>query len=258
MQAVFQIQIEPDRRFAARLVDKLTSWPILTTLATLIIIGTVFWAYGQFGKGTTFFTDADPQFAQVYIRARGNLSAAERHALVTEVEREALQVPGIEYMDARSTVVSNTGGGGMRGNVAAPANESRERRGCSTWRAVGTSSRKIGRIVSAPRSHVSEVPRAPRIAAGVFTRIASGDCLAIFPDTTDSVPWRSDVSNAPWLVVESNAKRSIDSVLFGPAESRLASRNAMPTAPSAPVTITSLACTRAPTGAVRRCAPRSM
>jgi multidrug efflux pump len=102
----------------ARLVDKLTSWPILTMTATVAIIAAVFWAYGQFGKGTTFFTDADPQFAQVYIRARGNLSAAERHDLMAEVEREALQVPGIEYMDSRSTVLSSSGGGGMGGNSA--------------------------------------------------------------------------------------------------------------------------------------------
>jgi multidrug efflux pump len=97
----------------ARIVDRLTSWPIATTLATFAIIATVFWSYGHFGKGTTFFTDADPQFAQVFIRARGNLSADERRDLVLEVEAEALQVPGIEYMDTRS-LVSSSGGGRNR------------------------------------------------------------------------------------------------------------------------------------------------
>src|SRR4029434_10396056 len=101
----------------ARAVDLLTSWPIATTLATFAIIFTVFWAYGHYGQGTTLLTEADPQFAQVFIRARGNLSADERRDLVLEVEKEALQVPGIEYMDSRSVVTS---GGGMRRN-AAPA-----------------------------------------------------------------------------------------------------------------------------------------
>jgi serine/threonine protein kinase len=44
-----------------------------------------------------------------------------------------------------------------------PACVSRDRRGCSTWRAVGTSSRRTPRTVSAPRSHVSALPRAPRM-----------------------------------------------------------------------------------------------
>jgi multidrug efflux pump len=122
-QDVFNLEQGDPRRIRgvtgayARAVDLLTSWPIATTLATFAIIFTVFWAYGQYGKGTTFFTEADPQFAQVFVRARGNLSADERRDLVLEVEKEALQVPGIEYMDSRSVVTS---GGGMRRN-AAPA-----------------------------------------------------------------------------------------------------------------------------------------
>ena len=101
----------------ARLVDAATSWPIVTTLATIAIIGSVFWAYGKFGAGTTFFTTTDPQFAQVFIRARGNLSADERRDLVLEVEHEALQVPGIQYMDTRSVV--SVGGGNRRSAVTA-------------------------------------------------------------------------------------------------------------------------------------------
>ncbi len=44
------------------------------------------------------------------------------------------------------------------------------------------------------------------MAVGVRTVIASGDCLAMRPETIDTEPFlRSDVSNWPWLVVESNA-----------------------------------------------------
>ncbi len=102
----------------ARVIDTVTGYPLTATLATVLIIVAVFMAYGRFGNGTTFFTDSDPQFAQVLIRARGNLSADERRDLVLDVEREALQVPGIEFMDTR-TVVSAGGGGGRGGSSTA-------------------------------------------------------------------------------------------------------------------------------------------
>ena len=101
----------------ARMIDRVTGYPITATLLTVGIIVLVFKAYGLYGVGTTFFTDSDPQFAQVLIRARGNLSANERLDLVLDVEREALQVPGIEFMDTR-TVLSGGGGGRGGGSVA--------------------------------------------------------------------------------------------------------------------------------------------
>src|SRR5689334_9928542 len=104
----------------------------------------------------------------------------------------------------------------------------------------------------------NSVPRTPSTAAGVFTFIASGDCLASLPETTASVPARSELSKPPWWVVESNAKRSIASTLFGPAESRLLSRKVMPTEPSAPVVTTSPACTAAPIAAGAFCPARSI
>ena len=53
--------------------------------------------------------------------------------------------------------------GGSLDSLVAPPAVSRDRRGCSTHLAVGTSSPRIGRIVSAPRNHVSRRPRAWRI-----------------------------------------------------------------------------------------------
>ena len=100
----------------ARVIDRVTGFPITASLLTIAIIIGVFMLYGRFGVGTTFFTDSDPQYAQVLIRARGNLSADERRDLVLEVEREALKVPGIEFMDTR-TVVSAGGGGRMGGSA---------------------------------------------------------------------------------------------------------------------------------------------
>ena len=51
----------------------------------------------------------------------------------------------------------------------------------------------------------NSVPRTPMMELGVCTRIASGDCLTILPETTASVPFLSEASNWPACVVLSNA-----------------------------------------------------
>src|SRR5947207_11375652 len=104
----------------------------------------------------------------------------------------------------------------------------------------------------------NSVPRTPRTAAGVRTFIASGDCLAILPDTAASVPRLSDVSNAPLCVVGSKAKRSMARLLSGPIDSRVLSPKVIPTDPSAPVITTSPSRTLAPTGTGSRCPTRSI
>ena len=49
------------------------------------------WAsYTQFGRGVEFFPDVEPEQAKVLVHARGNLSVAEKAALVAEVEAEIL------------------------------------------------------------------------------------------------------------------------------------------------------------------------
>src|SRR5712671_186265 len=103
----------------------------------------------------------------------------------------------------------------------------------------------------------NSVPRTPSIEEGVFTFIASGDCLAIFPDTTERVPLRREDSKAPSCVVELNAYRSMASTLLGPTDRSELSTKAIPADPSAPVTTVSVACRCVPTRAGRRWPLRS-
>src|SRR6266852_1427172 len=103
----------------------------------------------------------------------------------------------------------------------------------------------------------NSVPRTPSIEEGVFTFMASGDCLAIFPDTTDRVPLRREDSKAPSCVVELNAYRSMASTLLGPTDRSELSTNAIPADPSAPVTTVSVACRCVPTRAGSRWPLRS-
>jgi multidrug efflux pump len=78
----------------------------------------VFWAYGQFGRGMVFFNDADPQFVTVSVNARGNFSAVEIDRLVREVEQQVLQVAGIRSVNTQTTT---PGGGDLgRGGSAPP------------------------------------------------------------------------------------------------------------------------------------------
>jgi multidrug efflux pump len=59
----------------ARFLTVVCMRPAMTlgVIATLLV--GIFWAYGKFGAGTIFFSDADPQFIQVSVLGRGNFSA---------------------------------------------------------------------------------------------------------------------------------------------------------------------------------------
>ena len=83
----------------------------ITLLASVLVLVGSFWAYGQYGRGMTFFSDTDPSFARISVRARGNLSADEVYVLVREVEDRILAIPGIKSANT-NTVLGGGGGGG--------------------------------------------------------------------------------------------------------------------------------------------------
>ncbi|MEM6707937.1 MAG: efflux RND transporter permease subunit [Pseudomonadota bacterium] len=83
----------------AKVLKVSTRYAFTTTTITVLSLFGSFWAYGTFGKGMTFFSDSDPKFAVVTVRARGNLSAGETNALVTEVEEELLQIADIKDLN---------------------------------------------------------------------------------------------------------------------------------------------------------------
>jgi multidrug efflux pump len=86
--------------------------PFMTLTIIFSLLYCIFWAYGKYGVGTIFFSDADPQFIQVSVLGRGNFSASEVDELVLEVEREILQVSGIRFVNSRTILPG--GGGGSR------------------------------------------------------------------------------------------------------------------------------------------------
>ncbi len=98
----------------ARILEKASRFAPLTLAATVGLLILTFMAYGKFGNGVIFFNDADPQYASVLIKARGNLSTQESSALLLEVEEEVLKIAGIEEVNSTT---QDTSGSFFRGTT---------------------------------------------------------------------------------------------------------------------------------------------
>jgi multidrug efflux pump len=70
-------------------------------LAALLLVG-VQVAYGKYGSGVEFFPKVEPDYGQVIIHGRGNISLEEKNRIVAEVEREVLAFPGLKTVYARA------------------------------------------------------------------------------------------------------------------------------------------------------------
>jgi multidrug efflux pump len=92
-----------------RLLEKAILRPGVTLLLALALLLGGFAAYGQFGRGISFFPSIEPEFMQVQVRARDNLSIYERDDIVRQVEARLIGTEGVESIYARSTM--SAGGG---------------------------------------------------------------------------------------------------------------------------------------------------
>ena len=55
----------------ARFVSITSRYAVVTLSVIFTMLISIFWAYGKYGQGMIFFSDADPKFAQITVRARG-------------------------------------------------------------------------------------------------------------------------------------------------------------------------------------------
>jgi len=69
-------------------------------------------AYGVLGKGVEFFPAVEPEFVQVQVHARGDLSVYEKDQIMRDVENLLLDM---NYLEAVYTRTGSSGGGGMGG-----------------------------------------------------------------------------------------------------------------------------------------------
>ena len=103
-------QLKTFTGYFARLLIVVCARPGFTMVVVLGLLSSIFWAYGKFGVGTIFFSDADPQFIQVSVLGRGNFSARETNKLVLEVESEILEIPGIRFVNTQTMLPGVTNG----------------------------------------------------------------------------------------------------------------------------------------------------
>jgi len=75
-------------------------WVSVGGVTALLI--SIYVAFGTFGKGVEYFPDVEQPFGMIDIRARGDLSTAERDALVRQVEERVLGMPEIEFLYAKT------------------------------------------------------------------------------------------------------------------------------------------------------------
>ena len=84
-------------------------------IVMFLALGTLFvvpFTYVQVGKGVEFFPNVEPDYGQLYVKARGNLSIQEKDALVRQAEARLLGWPGLETIYTR---VGSAGGPGNDG-----------------------------------------------------------------------------------------------------------------------------------------------
>lgn len=98
-----------DRGIYMRTVRLALHHPLATIGATVLLLVGVIGTYGQYGKGVEFFPSVEPDFALVQVRARGNLSIAEKDGLVRKVEARMQNMPELGTIYARA-------GEGQRGS----------------------------------------------------------------------------------------------------------------------------------------------
>jgi multidrug efflux pump len=75
--------------------------PGATLALALALLVAVQMAYGRFGSGVEFFPKVEPDYGQVVVHARGNLSLDEKNALVGEVEKRVLAFEGLKTVYTR-------------------------------------------------------------------------------------------------------------------------------------------------------------
>ena len=77
-------------------------------------------AYGRFNHGVEFFPEVEPESAQIWLRARGDLSVQEKDTLLKQVESRLLGMSEVKALYARSLALPD-GQLGVAVGVTVPA-----------------------------------------------------------------------------------------------------------------------------------------
>lgn len=87
---------------------KLLNHPGKVLAVTVLFLVGTYITYGRLGAGVEFFPYQEPEFIQVAVHARGDLSIYEKDQIMQDVESRLLSM---DYLDAVYTRTTNSGGG---------------------------------------------------------------------------------------------------------------------------------------------------
>ena len=79
-----------------RILERLMVNPLRTFVALMLIFASIIITYRLFEKDTLYFAEIEPRQAIVLVRARGNLSLDDTEKLTRSVEKEVMQIKGIQ------------------------------------------------------------------------------------------------------------------------------------------------------------------
>ena len=85
-----------------RILDWALKRPWKIFISVILVLMMTFKAYGLWGAGTTFFPASEPDFLNINVHARGNLSLAEKAAFVHRVEDKIYDLPYFRNVYSRA------------------------------------------------------------------------------------------------------------------------------------------------------------
>ena len=116
-------------------VKRAVRHPFFVLLLAIALLVAVPDAYGNYGKGVEFFPNVEPDYGLLYVHARGNLSIAEKDALVRQAEHRILGWPGIKSVytrvGARAAASGNDVDADVVGTIQYEFVDWRERKGAN-------------------------------------------------------------------------------------------------------------------------------
>jgi multidrug efflux pump len=84
-----------------RTVKLALRYPGATLSLAFALLVSVTMLYGKIGKGVEFFPSVEPDYGQVIVHARGNISLDEKNRILAEVEQRVLQFKGLSTVYTR-------------------------------------------------------------------------------------------------------------------------------------------------------------
>jgi len=157
-----------------------------------------------FGKGVEFFVESEPDFAQVLVSARGNLSAAEKRNIMLEVEHRVAKVDGIDYIYASSggqNFGPNNQGGVPVDNIARISVQLKDYKERKSGRLILEDIRKATGDIPGVKVEVRQPQQGPPVGKDVMLDVSSDNYVALAAETDiirrhlDGLPELRDVED---------------------------------------------------------------